>query len=78
MSRSPQRAGARGLAADGLPERGFIRIDEIVLPRGPLPISKSTWWAGIKAGRFPSPVKIGPRVSAWNVAEVRAVLRHAH
>ena len=24
---------------------------------GVLPIKKSTWWAGVKSGRFPKPVK---------------------
>lgn len=35
-----------------------------------IPISRSTWWAGVKSGRFPRPVKLGPRITAWRAAEV--------
>lgn len=27
------------------------------------PVSRSTWWAGIRAGRFPKGVKLGPRIT---------------
>ena len=39
-----------------LPETGFIRLP-IVLHH--IPVSKSTWWAGVKSGRYPKPVKLG-------------------
>jgi len=35
------------------------------------PVSKSTWWAGVKSGRFPKPVKLGPRITAWRAEEKR-------
>jgi excisionase family DNA binding protein len=44
-----------------LPETGFVRLTTILAPNGPIPVSKSTWWAGIKVGRYPKPVKLGPR-----------------
>lgn len=29
-----------------------------------IPVSKSTWWAGVKSGRFPKPVKtLGGRIT---------------
>jgi len=30
-------------------------------------MSKSTWWAGVKSGRYPKPVKLGPRITSWRV-----------
>lgn len=57
-----------------LPETGFLRLKSIIAPDGPIPVSKSTWWAGIKDGRFPQPVKLGPRISAWRVADIRALI----
>jgi len=39
-----------------------------------LPISKSTWWAGVAKGRFPRPVKIGPKISAWRRRDILALL----
>jgi predicted DNA-binding transcriptional regulator AlpA len=60
-----------------LPEIGFLRLPQILgsSTNYPLiPVSKSTWWAGIKTGRFPKPVKLGPRTSAWSVKDIRALI----
>lgn len=35
-----------------------------------IPISKSSWWAGIKNGRFPQSVKLGPRTTAWRSEDI--------
>jgi predicted DNA-binding transcriptional regulator AlpA len=53
---------------------GFLRLSAILAPRGPIPVSKSTWWAGVKAGRYPQPVKLGPRITAWRVEDIRALV----
>ncbi|WUR16210.1 AlpA family phage regulatory protein [[Empedobacter] haloabium] len=39
-----------------------------------MPVSPATWWAGVKSGRFPSPVKLGPRMTAWRVEDIRAFI----
>lgn len=57
-----------------LPQTGFVRLASILAPRGPIPVSKSTWWAGIKTGRFPQPVKLGPRITAWRVEDIRRLI----
>lgn len=64
-----------------LPETGYVRLSQILgnpkanPPIPPLlPISKSTWWARVKAGIYPQPVKLGPKMSAWKVSEVRELL----
>jgi prophage regulatory protein len=57
-----------------LPATGFLRLTSILSPNGPIPVSKSTWWAGIKDGRFPKPVKLGPRITAWRVDDIRALI----
>jgi hypothetical protein len=43
-------------------------------PAGPLPISKSTWWAGVKDGRYPATVKLGRRITAWKVEDILALM----
>jgi predicted DNA-binding transcriptional regulator AlpA len=58
----------------GLPETGLLRLTSILAPRGPIPVGKSTWWDGVKSGRFPQPVKLGPRVTAWRVEDIRALV----
>lgn len=57
-----------------LPQIGFLRLTAILAPNGPIPVSKSTWWAGIKDGRFPKPVKLGARITVWRVEDIRALI----
>ncbi|GEO17858.1 helix-turn-helix transcriptional regulator [Microvirga aerophila] len=64
-------------APSQLPLTGFVRLPGILAPNGPIPISKSTWWAGIKDGRYPKPVKLGPRITAWRVEDIRALITEA-
>ncbi len=59
-----------------LPETGFVRLVSILAPRGPIPVSKSTWWAGIRTGRFPKPVKLGPRTTAWRVEDIKRLIEN--
>jgi len=65
-----------------LPESGFLRLPQIIgdTKRGipaVIPVSKSAWWDGCKTGRYPKPVKLGPRTTAWNVADIRALIEAA-
>jgi len=39
-----------------------------------IPVAPSTWWLGVKEGRFPQPVKLGPRTTAWRESEIRKLL----
>lgn len=54
----------------------FCRITEICgdKKRGitPLiPVSKSYWWKGVRTGRFPSPMKLSPRVTVWLYSDIQ-------
>jgi len=49
-----------------LPETGFLRLPEVLKV---FPVSKSTWWAGIKKDKYPKPVKLGPKMTAWRVED---------
>lgn len=55
-----------------IPEIGFLRIKQILEI---FPIGKSTWWQGVKDGRFPKPVKLGERTTAWRVEDVKALIQ---
>lgn len=46
---------------------GFYRIPEILEL---FPVSRSTWWKGVKEGRYPQPVKLGPKMTAWKIADI--------
>jgi predicted DNA-binding transcriptional regulator AlpA len=58
------------------PETGFVRLSQILSPAGPIPVSKSSWWAGVKEGRFPQPQKLGPRTTVWRVEDIRALFEN--
>lgn len=53
---------------------GFLRLSSIIGPGKLIPVSKSTWWEGVKSGRFPKPVKLGPRITAWRVEDIRQLI----
>jgi predicted DNA-binding transcriptional regulator AlpA len=56
----------------------LFRLREIIgTPDHPgiIPISRSSWYAGVRKGRFPRPVKLGPRTSAWREADIEALIR---
>jgi predicted DNA-binding transcriptional regulator AlpA len=55
------------------PREGFVRLRDILAPVGPIPISKSAWWAGVATGRFPKPIKLAPRTTVWRVEDIRAL-----
>ncbi len=64
---------------ESLPATGFIRLKIIVGDRrtgvlGVLPVGTTTWWNGVRSGRFPQPVKLGPRITAWRVEDIRDLL----
>lgn len=40
-----------------------------------LPISRATWWRGVKSGRYPEPIKLGPKITAWRSEDIAAFLR---
>ncbi|EFI50088.1 AlpA family phage regulatory protein [Afipia sp. 1NLS2] len=52
----------------------LLRLSAVLAPAGPIPVSKSTWWAGVKSGRFPKPIKLGPRITAWRSEEIQALV----
>ncbi|MDD2658354.1 MAG: AlpA family phage regulatory protein [Methylococcales bacterium] len=64
-----------------LPEIGYLRLKHIIgdknaVPQIPaiIPVSKSAWWAGVKKKKYPQPVKLGVRTTAWKVEDIRALI----
>lgn len=54
-----------------LPPEGFVRLPQVLHVLG---IGKTSFWDGVKTGRFPAPVKLGPRTTAWKVEDIRALI----
>jgi predicted DNA-binding transcriptional regulator AlpA len=60
-----------------LPAEGLVRINQLCNHKGVrviLSISKSSFWAGVREGRFPKPIKLGKRTTAWKVDDIRALI----
>jgi len=64
-----------------LPETGYLRLPQIIgdtksNPPIPaiIPVGRSTWWQGVKAGRFPKAIKLSERVTVWRVEGIRAYI----
>lgn len=65
-----------------IPETGFLRVSQIIgnSKRGIpaiIPISRTTWWNGVKSGRFPPPIKFGPKTVVWRVEDIRKLIELA-
>lgn len=58
------------------PKTGFVRLSQILAPKGPIPVSKSTWWQGVKDGRFPSSLKLGPKTTVWKAEDINKLLEN--
>lgn len=51
---------------------GFIRLKDVLQL---IPVCKSSWWRGVKEGRYPQQVKIGHRAVAWRRSSIVALVR---
>ena len=49
----------------------LIRISE-VLRR--IPVSRSTWWEGVRTGLYPEPVKLGPKITCWHLSKINKLI----
>ena len=54
-----------------LPTEGFVRLPVVLRVMG---ISKTSWWEGIKKGKFPKPAKFTSRTAGWHVDDLRALI----
>lgn len=68
----------------GLPAEGYVRIWDILGRKaangrpailGMIPVSRATWYAGVKSGCFPKPIKHGG-IAMWRVEEIQALIAH--
>ena len=69
---------------NALPETGYLRLKQIIGSKKTgepaiIPVSRSTWWAGVKSGRYPEPSRaLGERITAWHVDDIRALIESTH
>lgn len=56
---------------DSLTKDVLLRLPQVLMV---VNIPKSSWWRGIKEGRFPKPIKLGPRTSAWRASDLETLI----
>lgn len=54
-----------------LPETGFLRLPQVLTV---FPVSRSGWWQGVKDGKYPQPVKLSQRITAWRAEDIRELI----
>lgn len=57
-----------------IPEDGFLRLPQVLAV---YPVSRSAWWGGVKSGKYPPSIKLGPRTTAWRAKDIRALIASA-
>lgn len=55
-----------------IPETGFVRLSQILVV---IPLGKTSWWEGVKSGRFPPPVKLSARCTAWKAEDIHHLIK---
>ena len=51
---------------------GFLRLKQVLML---IPISRSSWWAGVAEGKYPRPIKLGQRVTVWRVSDIQKLIK---
>ncbi|MEI7970728.1 MAG: AlpA family phage regulatory protein [Betaproteobacteria bacterium] len=62
-----------------IPATGYLRLRQIIGDKKAgvtpiFPVGATTWWNGVKVGRYPKAYKIGPRATAWRAEDIRALI----
>ena len=39
-----------------------------------IPVSRAAWWAGVKGGKYPQPVKLGSRTTVWRESDILGLI----
>lgn len=55
-----------------IPETGFVRLPQVLEV---IPVGKTCWWEGVRTGRYPKPVKLSARCTAWKAEDIRELIK---
>lgn len=54
-----------------LPQTGLLRIKQVLKF---IPVSRSSWWQGVRTGKYPKPIKLGERTTCWRSEDIRTLI----
>lgn len=57
----------------------FLRLQQIIGSKKAnippiIPVSATSWWNGVKSGKYPKAIKLGPKTTVWRASEVLALV----
>jgi prophage regulatory protein len=55
-----------------LPETGFVRLPQVL---SVISLGKTSWWNGVKSGRFPQTIKLTAHCTAWRAEDIPALIK---
>lgn len=55
-----------------LPSEGFVRLKTVLKF---FPVGESSWYRGVKEGKYPKPVSLGAHTSAYKVEDIRNLIK---
>ena len=54
-----------------IPETGFMRLPQVLAV---IPLGKTCWWDGVRSGKYPKPIKLSARCTAWRAEDIRELI----
>ncbi len=51
----------------------LLRINQVLAL---VPVGRSSWWEGCRTGRYPKPVKLGPRTTVWRAEDIAVFIEN--
>jgi predicted DNA-binding transcriptional regulator AlpA len=55
-----------------IPEFGFLRLDDVLKI---IPVSKTTWYNGVRSGRFPKGIRLSQNIVVWRVEDIKNLVK---
>jgi predicted DNA-binding transcriptional regulator AlpA len=81
MADAPQIEGIDNVRASGTQTSWrlsqhdrLLTLKQVLAPEGPISVSASTWWDGVKAGRYPAPIYLGPKSPRWLWSDIQRLM----
>lgn len=51
---------------------GDLKSDPPIPPI--IPVCATSWWNGVKSGKYPKPIKLGPKTTVWKGSDLLALV----
>lgn len=63
----PSQINSRDQQFQQIDPQSLLRLRQVLKL---VPVAPSSWWLGVRSGRFPKPLKLGPRTTVWRASDI--------